>query len=270
MSTNLKVYCINLKEETLKRERIINLLKEEDLYSNSSIFNGIHYDEINEEFLEENNLKVFDKWYIEDSKVFHYDRNIKSGEIGCGASHYFCWKDFYESGEKYALFLEDDCFWKETGIVKKTIEEFIRFNKDYKADLFYLSRIIPELDNGSGTLLPEDIEEEVVTRDLDYNYVVPTYSYNLNAYVMSRQGIKKVLDQNPNHSIMTPDEIIPAMYFKDMHERHPEIAKRFKPTLKALALDGPILDGRFVGICVQRGGEGMRSSAVDESEEYEA
>jgi len=103
---------------------------------------------------------------------------------------------------------------------------------------------------------------------MDYNYVIPTYSYNLNAYVFSREGIAKVLEQKPNHSIMTPDEIIPAMYFKDMHKRHPNIAKRFKPNLKALALDGPILDGRFVGVCTQMYDGEMTPSTVDRSDEY--
>ena len=162
----------------------------------------------------------------------------------------------------------NDNYWEEQGIVKKVVKDFISFNKDYGADLFYLSRIIPHIHNCSGLKTVEEANEQVVTRDADYNYVIPTYSYNLNAYILSREGVRKVLEQKPNHSIMTPDEIIPAMYFKDMHKRHPNIAKRFKPTLKPLALDGPILDGRFVGVCTQSAGEGMTSSTVDSSEEY--
>jgi collagen beta-1,O-galactosyltransferase len=264
----LKVYCINLKEETQKRERIVRLLKEEGLSGIASIFDGIHYNEINEDFLRDNDLKVFDEWVIKDCGVFHYERGIRSGEIGCGVSHYFCWKAFFESGAKYGLFLEDDSYWEETGIIKKAVDDFMSFNKEYKADLFYLSRIIPELDNAEGTLSQKDANEEIVTKDMDYNYVIPTYSYNLNAYVFSREGIAKVLEQKPNHSIMTPDEIIPAMYFKDMHKRHPNIAKRFKPNLKALALDGPILDGRFVGVCTQMYDGEMTPSTVDRSDEY--
>lgn len=267
---NLKVYCINLKEEILKKERITKLLKEEGLSDITLMFDGIHYSEIDEDFLKSNDLKIFDEWTIEDCGIHHYERKIRSGEIGCGTSHYFCWKAFFESGARYGLFFEDDCYWEETGTIKKTVEEFMSFNKDYKADLFYLSRIIPEIDNDQGVISTEDAKEEVVKRDADYNYVIPTYSYNLNAYVLSREGVAKILDQKPNHSIMTPDEIIPAMYFKDMNKRHPKIAKRFNPTLKALALGGPTLDGRFVGVCVQRGGEGMTSSTVDESEVYEA
>ena len=264
----LKVYCINLKEETLKKERITKLLKEEGLSDITLMFDGIHYSEIDEDFLKSNDLKIFDEWTIEDCGIRHYERNIRSGEIGCGTSHYFCWKAFFESGARYGLFFEDDCYWEETGIIKKTVEEFMSFNKDYKADLFYLSRIIPEMDNDEGTVSPEDAKEEKVTKDTDYNYVIPTYSYNLNAYVLSREGAAKILDQKPNHSIMTPDEIIPAMYFKDMHERHPNIAKRFKPNLRALALDGPVLDGRVVGICSQMHEEGMTPSTVDRSDEY--
>lgn len=267
---NLKVYCINLKEEILKKERITKLLKEEGLSDITLMFDGIHYSEIDEDFLKSNDLKIFDEWTIEDCGIHHYERKIRSGEIGCGTSHYFCWKAFFESGARYGLFFEDDCYWEETGTIKKTVEEFMSFNKDYKADLFYLSRIIPEIDNDQGVISTEDAKEEIVKRDADYNYVIPTYSYNLNAYVLSREGVAKILDQKPNHSIMTPDEIIPAMYFKDMNKRHPKIAKRFNPTLKALALGGPTLDGRFVGVCVQRGGEGMTSSTVDESEVYEA
>jgi GR25 family glycosyltransferase involved in LPS biosynthesis len=279
----LKVYCINLKEETLKRERITELLKEEGLSGEVLMFDGVHYSEINEDFLRNNDLKIFDEWMIEDCGIRHYERNVRSGEIGCCVSHYFCWKAFLESGARYGLFFEDDCYWEETGIIKKTVEEFMSFNKDYKADLFYLSRIIPEMDNDEGTVSPEDAKEEAVTgdvgdqgakgqkgqeRDTDYNYVIPTYSYNLNAYVLSREGAAKILDQKPNHSIMTPDEIIPAMYFKDMHERHPNIARRFKPNLKALALNGPVLDGRFVGVCSQMHEGEMTPSTVDRSDEY--
>jgi len=264
----LRVYWINLKEEALKRERMTRLLEEEGLSDISSLFDGIHYNEINKKFLEENDLKVFDEWVIKDCGVFHYERGVRSGEIGCGASHYFCWKAFFESGAKYGLFFEDDSYWEETGIIKKAVDDFMSFNKEYKADLFYLSRIIPQLDNAEGTLSPEDAKEEIVTRDMDYNYVIPTYSYNLNAYVLSRRGVKKILEQKPNRSIMTPDEIIPAMYFKNMHKRHPNIAKRFKPNLKALALDGPVLDGRFIGVCAQEHHGEMTPSTVDRSEEY--
>ena len=268
MSTNLKVYCINLEEEKEKKQRISDLIRKEGFEKDTLFFNAIHYSEINEQFLKENDLKVFVEWFLEGTNLEFYARDIKSGEIGCGASHYFCWKNFAESGAKYGLFFEDDNYWEEQGTVKKVVKDFISFNKDYGADLFYLSRIIPHIDNCSGLKTVEEANEEVVTRDVDYNYVIPTYSYNLNAYVLSREGVKKVLEQKPNHSIMTPDEIIPAMYFKDMHKRHPNIAKRFKPTLKALALDGPVLDGRFVGVCTQAGGEGMTSSTVDSSKEY--
>ena len=57
----LKVYCINLKEETLKKERITKLLKEEGLSDIALMFDGVHYSEINEDFLKSNDLKIFDE-----------------------------------------------------------------------------------------------------------------------------------------------------------------------------------------------------------------
>jgi GR25 family glycosyltransferase involved in LPS biosynthesis len=123
---------------------------------------------------------------------------ITVGEIGCALSHYFVWKYIVDNNIEKCLILEDDTTFKNNFNIEFT--NIMELNIDY--DLFYLCRVPL-----TGEYYNLGKETEVLE-----NIVVPKYSYNLNAYVLTNNGAKKLLNINFLDNIIPIDELIPIMY----------------------------------------------------------
>jgi hypothetical protein len=97
------IYCINLDDQPERWEYMENQFKywEIENYTRVSAYDGREDD-------------------LSDILKGRYPEMVTSGEIGCVTSHLKAIKQFYDSGEPYAIMMEDDCdlelvrFWNFT------------------------------------------------------------------------------------------------------------------------------------------------------------
>ena len=113
-----KVYVINLRRHSLRKERIIQNLNPLNIdYKFIEAIDWVEY---------KDNLSVFhkhlDKYFFDPNAWFSY------GIICCALSHRKAYKEFLDSGEETALFLEDDV--EPTKYFSKF--NFERLNNDIK------------------------------------------------------------------------------------------------------------------------------------------
>jgi GR25 family glycosyltransferase involved in LPS biosynthesis len=134
--------------------------------------------------------QLFQGWKMRSDNKY-WNREITAGEIGCALSHLSIWKEAFKKGYQNILILEEDFKvlrqWNESDV--KTQEEW---------GLFYLGR----------NKVDEDLEE------LSETIVRPGYSYCTHAYMLSRMGIQRLLEQNFENTIMPVDEFLPATYIE--------------------------------------------------------
>ena len=86
------IYYINLDDQPERREFMENQFKywEIENYTRVSAYDGREDD-------------------LSDIIKGRYPEMMSSGEIGCTTSHLKAIKQFYDSGEPYAIMMEDDC-----------------------------------------------------------------------------------------------------------------------------------------------------------------
>ncbi len=138
------------------------------------------------------NYTVADWWKIDSENRF-WNRNVLPGEIGCSLSHWRVWKDAYDNGYERILILEED--FKSTR--KFDIEEV---KTDHDWTLMYL---------GHNFMSPPKSE-------INKHLVVPSYTYNSHAYMLTREGCKLFMEQQFNQYIFPLDE-----FLSTTHSVHP-------------------------------------------------
>ena len=187
MSIN-NIFVINLERDIKKKERIIKRLKDAQAFNITTIFKAVDGDGINKDFLELNDIKIYDKWLDPNTK-----RPITKGEIGCSLSHLFVWREIVEKNLNNVIILEDDA-----NFDSNLLENINKLNipKDY--DLLYLGR------------KNFDKSEIKVNDDI----LIPNFSYWTIGYILSNNGAKKLLESNFNKKIIPVDEVLPIMYNK--------------------------------------------------------
>tara|TARA_B110000503_G_scaffold134557_1_gene213769 strand:+ start:769 stop:2148 length:1380 start_codon:yes stop_codon:yes gene_type:complete len=155
-------------------------------------------------------------WNIEHINNF-YNRDVTPGEMGCTLSHYQCIEASYSSGYNNILILEED--FVPLGKFP-TLEMFKNIPED--ASLIYLDR------NG---LWGEDKEERI------NKYVTKVgYSYNNHAYIVTRKGMKEVLDSNILNNIIPLDEFFPAI--NGTSDREDAVKIFHNPNFQAYSFNG--------------------------------
>tara|TARA_R100000005_G_C5003557_1_gene212018 strand:- start:9799 stop:11094 length:1296 start_codon:yes stop_codon:yes gene_type:complete len=130
-------------------------------------------------------------WKLENSDNSWWNRDMKPGEIGCALSHLSIWKHAYSLNYKKIIILEED-FKPIKQIDPNLINELDQNDWDF----CYLGR----------NKIKEDQSE------VSNNLVIPGYSYNLHAYMLSGSGIKNLLQFSFENKIMPVDEFIPATF----------------------------------------------------------
>ena len=130
-------------------------------------------------------------WKLENSDNSWWNRDMKPGEIGCALSHLSIWKHAYSLNYKKIIILEED-FKPIKQIDPNLINELDQNDWDF----CYLGR----------NKIKEDQSE------VSNNLVIPGYSYNLHAYMLSESGIKNLLQFSFENKIMPVDEFIPATF----------------------------------------------------------
>jgi GR25 family glycosyltransferase involved in LPS biosynthesis len=119
---------------------------------------------------------------------------ITSGEVGCSLSHYNAWKKFYESGEDFALFFEDDIYFLDN--FETNFKHFLEYPQD--ADIVYIKR------------KPLSKNFDIVYDD--YFYKIKA-SYWLCGYLLTKKGVEKIVNQsNYLNNLIVVDEFLPILY----------------------------------------------------------
>lgn len=136
-------------------------------------------------------------WKMEGSDNPWWNRDQLPGEIGCNLSHLAVWKHAHKNKYKKILILEED------------FEEIESFDINLLKELEILDWHLCYLGRNK-------IHED--QRDVSKNLVVPGYSYNLHAYLLSDDGIKNLIDHKYENKIMPADEFVPATYCKHPRE----------------------------------------------------
>jgi len=130
-------------------------------------------------------------WWKIDSDFKFYNRDVTPGELGCALSHFNIIKQAYKDNFENVLILEEDFnplrSFPDTSFFESLPKDF---------DLLYIGRnaINPDKETSVGT-----------------NFIKVDYSYNNHAYVVSRAGMKKIIESDFLTNIIPWDEFIPAL-----------------------------------------------------------
>ena len=160
--------------------------------------------------------KVADWWYDESAKNRWYNREMTPGEIGCALSHYDAIKIAYEDGHNSILVLEED-FKPSLNLPRRSV--FDNLPDDWS--WVYLGR----------NKVNDDAKEKQISPDM----YEASYSYNCHAYVISRKGMKEILDSPYLDNLIPYDELQGALSGTIGREDAKDVF--YNPEFKVYALD---------------------------------
>ncbi len=236
------IYILSLEHDKPRRQRLLKLIQGEsnpNLIKSTKLVKGINSSQIDDHFLKSNNLDYYKNWKLSEKECLniakkyskkqdsvkygpcemYYNVELKKGQLACLLGHIECWKQMILNNDDYAIVFEDDAWWNPNKCLSYELEEL--FSLKLSFDLFFLGR----------TPLIES--EEVGAKVNPKKYVIPNYSYNSHAYILSRQGCLKLLSQNPHKNLLSADEFLASCYC--FHPRE-DLRNLFPKCLDALAL----------------------------------
>nr|XP_046917261.1 glycosyltransferase 25 family member-like [Dermatophagoides farinae] len=193
-----QIYVINLARRPERRKRMeqcLNLLGIRAKFKMAT--DG---KELNEEFLQKHGIHTLDG-YVDP----YHKRPITFGEIGCFLSHYRVWEEASRENYSKIIVLEDDVRfdWNFRSQWSQIFNRFETLSNQY--DFLYLGR---KLNDGQYD------KEEII----DELFVRPRYSYWTIGYLLTRNGIEKLLQANPLNRMIPVDEFLPLMYGAHINE----------------------------------------------------
>lgn len=143
----------------------------------------------------------------------YHDRPMTYGEIGCFMSHYLIWKKMVDEHLEMILILEDDVKFEPyfRGRVTNILSQAKHTGK--KFDLLYFGR----------KALSHADERYI---DGTNNLVEVGYSYWTLGYVLTLEGARKLLAQDPQKKMVPVDEYLPIMF---NHHPKEEYKSQFNP-----------------------------------------
>ena len=193
-----KIYMINLARRPDRREKM-------DFCADRL---GIDYQRVDAvdgkdmdlDYLRENGIEMLPD-FIEP----YHGRTLTYGEIGCFMSHYHIWEDIARAGSKVskAIIFEDDIRFEPYFRQKldQLHGEIDRLGLEW--DLIYLGRKIMHNANEPW------VDGSNMIAHVDYTY------WTL-AYIITSEGARKLLAEEPLTKMVPVDEYLPIMY-----DRHP-------------------------------------------------
>lgn len=158
-------------------------------------------------------------WRIESDNPW-WSRPLKWGEVGCTIAHLACWRAAIADDVDYALVLEDDAVLMPDFLDR--IDDVLRRLDPEPFDLMYLGRY--------------PLEPDAPTAHS--GLVTPGYSHCTFGYLLTRSGLRTVIEAGLDRSIVPVDEFLPALYLS--HARQ-DLRRRFPSRLRALAFDPPMV-----------------------------
>lgn len=227
MSDHL-VFVINLKRRPDRLEIIKQALpepwKSKALFTTEweGIVDGERIE--NEQDMLKAGVKLYPNWKIDGHTNTFWNRNIKKGEIGCSFSHLNVWRKSFDEMEKdesikFVVILEDDA----------------TFSKDACERTLRCIESLPQTGvNGWDILYLGCVLQQGKTNTPFNSWCNrPGFSYCTYGYVLSRTGVKKVLQQHLENNMIAVDEFIPALYVEHPRE---DVRKLYKPCLNAFVI----------------------------------
>lgn len=172
-------------------------------------FGGVNGSKLSADDLDDAGITLYPKWNLDntdmtfddnrDNKYWH--RELTSGEIGCALSHISIWEDAYKNKYDNILIFEDD--------VENDGEPYdwacLKSLRELNYDMFYLGR---HLQGGYNEVVDTPLEKHP-------GLCIPGFSYQSHAYMMSRSGVVKMVeDYLPilKNNLVPIDEFLPALY----------------------------------------------------------
>jgi glycosyltransferase involved in cell wall biosynthesis len=137
---------------------------------------GFHYQDLTPEELEKYGVNKHPKWKIKTENNL-WNRDVTDGEIGCSLSHVDAWIDSYCQDRDITMILEED-FDQQLPVPWEQINGLLGMGYD----LIYLGR---------NALEPN---EEIPIEGYP-NWVEPSYTYNTQAYILSKKGLELLVEQ---------------------------------------------------------------------------
>ena len=169
-----EIYCITLDNTKELRDKCLKIEspKENGVY----IKQGFHYQDLTPEELSKFGVSKHPNWKIESDNTW-WNREVTDGEVGCALSHIDTWIDAYCDDKGTVMILEED-FDQQLTVPWEQINGLL----DSGFDLIYLGR----------NALDPNTEAPIEGFP---NWVEPSYSYNTHAYILSKQGVEKLVEQ---------------------------------------------------------------------------
>ncbi|XP_053684624.1 glycosyltransferase 25 family member [Sabethes cyaneus] len=187
------IYMINLKRRPERRNKMINNFDQLGLEVES--FPAVDGKQLNDEVLREIGIE-FLSGYADP----YHQRPMTMGEIGCFLSHYYIWEKMVELEQQEVLILEDD----------------IRFEPYFRRRVFQLLEEARSIGGWDiiylGRKRLQENDEKWVTGSK--TMVQAGYSYWTLGYLISLQGAKKLLSEQPLKKLVPVDEYLPIMFDK--------------------------------------------------------
>ena len=153
----------------------------------------------------DNEYKTADWWKI-DSDNNWFNRDVKPGEFGCALSHLKVIEGAYKDGYDNILILEEDFISVDGSFPSPNM--FLEVPKD--CSILYLGR----------NTIPGWVEKEEAVGS---HTIESLYCYNTHAYIVTRKGMKEILNSNIKQNIIPWDEAICA--FNNTSIRNDAVAK---------------------------------------------
>lgn len=262
-----RILILSLEKDRERRERLRSLIESEsdkNLIKKTDFVKGVHFSNIDKEFLASNNFDYYKEWTLTESecnkiaKKYHngssvsdypcktfYRQDLKRGQLGCIIGHIQCWRQIISNGYDSALILEDDSWWD--GCLSEELEYLNSLNLEKKGiDFCFLGRE-PHLDRTE------------LNWAIDSKYVVPDYSYNSHSYILTYSGAIKLLSQRPHRKLMSTDEFLAAAYCD--HPRD-DLKKIIDKNLNAISLKEALI---YQASSEHTGHEGISVSNIEDS-----
>ncbi|KXJ78978.1 glycosyltransferase 25 family member [Aedes albopictus] len=186
-----KIYMINLERRPERRNKMFNNFDELGL--DVEFFPAVDGRQLNDEKLREIGVK-FLPGYADP----YHKRPMTMGEIGCFLSHYYIWQKMIALNLEEVLILEDDIRF-EPYFKRRVAQVLADARRIGGWDLIYFGR----------KRLQEDDEKWVEGSE---TLVVAGYSYWTLGYLISLQGARKLLAEQPLQKLVPVDEYIPIMF----------------------------------------------------------
>ena len=215
------IYVINLQTDNNKIANKLNNVNWPYIinYEILSATNG--WDVVNGKSQANFKFKTADWWELKDSNINWYNRPVTPGEIGCMLSHYECIYKGYHAGYENILILEEDFYRSKKDITEKVLNEV---PKD--ASLIYLDR--------------KKVNQDEKETRINDNVTEVGYTYNNHAYIVTRKGMKEVIDSAILDNIVVSDEFFPAI--NGTSNRKDAVKIFHNPKFKSYALNGGYFD----------------------------